>query len=41
LAIVRRETNSWKWPIVMFVYMTTLAYLSSFIAFQGGTLLGY
>jgi len=41
LAIVRRETNSWKWPIIMFVYMTTLAYLCSFIAYQGGTLLGY
>jgi ferrous iron transport protein B len=41
LAIVRRETNSWKWPSVMFIYMTTLAYLSSFITFQIGTLLGF
>ncbi len=34
LAIVRRETNSWKWPVVQFVYMGVLAYLSSFIAYQ-------
>ncbi|MEE2700210.1 MAG: ferrous iron transport protein B [Bacteroidota bacterium] len=34
LAIVRRETNSWKWPIVQFLYMGILAYLSSLIAYQ-------
>ena len=33
LAIVKRETNSWKWPIVQFVYMTTMAYVFSAIAF--------
>lgn len=27
LAAVKRETNSWKWPLVMFFYMSTLAYL--------------
>ena len=27
LATVKRETGTWKWPIIMFVYMTTLAYL--------------
>ncbi len=37
IAIVKRETNSWKWPTAMFVYMTALAYLSSFIAFQIGS----
>lgn len=31
LAVVRRETNSWTWPVVMFVYMITLAYLAAFI----------
>lgn len=41
LAIVRRETNSWKWPIVMFVYMTSFAYLCSLLTFQLGTALGY
>lgn len=34
LAIVKRETRSWKWPAIQFVYMTALAYLMSFIAFQ-------
>lgn len=34
LAIVRRETGSWKWPLIQFVYMTGLAYLFSLIAYQ-------
>jgi ferrous iron transport protein B len=34
LAIVRRETRSWKWPVLQFVYMTALAYVMSWIAFQ-------
>lgn len=29
LAVVRRETNSWKWPLVQFVYMTGLAFLGA------------
>lgn len=41
LAIVRRETNSWKWPVVMFTYMTSLAYLCSLIVYQGGQALGW
>jgi len=40
-AIVRNETNSWKWPIFMIIYMTTLAYLGALIVFQGGKLLGF
>ena len=40
-AIVRRETNSWKWPAVMMIYMTGLAYLGSLIVYQGGLMLGY
>ncbi|MFW6348740.1 MAG: nucleoside recognition domain-containing protein, partial [Cyclonatronaceae bacterium] len=36
IAIVRRETNSWKWPIIMFSYMTALAYICSFIVYQAG-----
>lgn len=36
LAIVRRETNTWKWPVVMLCYMTGLAYLVSLIVYQGG-----
>lgn len=34
LAIVKRETRSWKWPVVQFVYMTALAYLMSFLTYQ-------
>ncbi len=34
LAIVRRETKSWKWPLLQFVYMTGLAYLSAFLTYQ-------
>ena len=34
LAVVRRETRSWKWPLIQLVYMTGLAYLMSFIAYQ-------
>lgn len=31
LAVVRRETNSWKWPVIQFVYMTSLAFLAALI----------
>ena len=41
LAIARRETNSWKWPAVMWLYMTGLAYLFSLVIFQGGQALGW
>jgi ferrous iron transport protein B len=34
LAIVKKETNSWKWPILQLVFMSGLAYLVAFIAFQ-------
>lgn len=34
LAVVRKETGSWKWPMVQFVYLTLLAYFSSFIVYQ-------
>ena len=40
VAIVKRETNSWRWPIVMVVYMTTIAYIGALIVYQGGKLLG-
>lgn len=41
VAIVKRETNGWKWPIVMVLYMTALAYVGSFVAYQGGRILGF
>jgi ferrous iron transport protein B len=34
LAIVKRETKSWKWPVIQFVYMTGIAYIMSLIAYQ-------
>lgn len=34
LAVVKRETRSWKWPIIQLVYMTGLAYILSLIAYQ-------
>lgn len=34
LAIVKKETNSWKWPIVQLVFMSGFAYISAFIAYQ-------
>ena len=40
-AVVRTETNTWKWPVIMIVYMTLLAYVMSFIVYQGGMLLGF
>jgi ferrous iron transport protein B len=32
--VVKRETHSWKWPLIQMVYMTGLAYLCSWIAYQ-------
>ena len=34
LAIVRRETKSWKWPILQLIGMTAIAYICALIAFQ-------
>ena len=34
LAVVRRETRSWKWPMIQLVYMTGIAYLMSFLVYQ-------
>ncbi|MEZ5800580.1 MAG: ferrous iron transport protein B [Nitratireductor sp.] len=40
LGVVRRETNSWRWPVAMFVYMMVLAYIASFIVYQSAIALG-
>jgi ferrous iron transport protein B len=40
LVTIRRELNSIRWPVFLFFYMTGLAYLFSFIVYQGGKLLG-
>lgn len=40
-ATVRRETNSWMWTFFMVGYMTVLAYVVTFLVYQGGRLLGF
>jgi len=34
LAIIRRETNTWRWPIFTFTYMTVLAYVAALVTYQ-------
>lgn len=34
IAVVRRETNGWKWPILQFSYMTLVAYVAAFVAYN-------
>jgi ferrous iron transport protein B len=34
LAVVKRETKSWKWPVIQLIYMTGLAYILSLIVYQ-------
>jgi ferrous iron transport protein B len=34
LMVIKRETNSWRWPAFTFVYMTALAYVGAFITYQ-------
>ncbi|MGB8331003.1 MAG: nucleoside recognition domain-containing protein, partial [Polyangiales bacterium] len=41
IAVVKRESGSWKWPVFLFAYMTVLAYVASFAIYQGGQLLGF
>ena len=41
IAVVRRESRSYTWPAFLFVYMTVLAWVASFIVYQGGKFLGY
>ncbi len=36
LAVIRRETNSWRWPLFTFAYMTTLAYVGALLTYQVG-----
>lgn len=41
VAIVRRETGGWKWPLFMLGYMGALAYIASFVVYNGGRALGF
>jgi ferrous iron transport protein B len=34
LAVVKRETKTWKWPVFQLVYMTVLAYVMSWVVYQ-------
>jgi ferrous iron transport protein B len=34
LAVVKRETRSWKWPIIQLIYMTGLAWVMSWVVYQ-------
>jgi ferrous iron transport protein B len=40
LAVIKRETGSWKWMFVTFAYMLTLAYIGAFITYQLAVALG-
>lgn len=39
VAVVRRETNGWKWPAFQIVYMTGLAYVATFVVYRAGLLI--
>ena len=39
LAVIRRETKSWRWPAFTFAYMTALAYVGALVTFQVGKLI--
>jgi len=41
VVVVRRETNSWKWPLFQWLYMGALAWILAFVTFHGGRLLGW
>ena len=41
LAVVKRETHGYRWPVFLFVYMTGLAWIASLVVYQGGKLLGF
>ena len=41
VAVVRRETNSWKWPFFQWLYMGVLAWVLAFITYHGGRWLGW
>lgn len=41
IAVVKRETNTWRWPIFMTLYMTGLAWLGAFATYQIGTIMGF
>lgn len=40
IAVIKRETNSWRWPLFAAFYTTAVAWIVSFTIYQGGRLLG-
>jgi ferrous iron transport protein B len=40
LAVIYRETRSWRWPLFTFTYMTVLAYLGALLVYQVGSRIG-
>ena len=40
IAVIKRETNSWRWPIFAAFYSTLIAWIVSFVIYQGGRFLG-
>lgn len=40
LMVIKRETNSWRWPIFSFVYMTALAYLGAWLTYNIASAMG-
>jgi len=41
VAVVRRETNSWRWPLFQIAYMTGTAWVLGLIVYQSGRALGF
>jgi len=41
VAVVARETNSWRWPLFQIAYMTGLAWIGAFLVYHGGRWLGF
>lgn len=41
LAVIRRETRSWRWPVFALIYMNVLAWLLAFVVYQGGRWVGF
>ncbi len=41
VAVVKRETNTWRWPLFQIAYMTGTAWVACFLVFQGGRILGF
>jgi len=41
VAVVKRESGGWRWPLFMVAYMTVLAYVAALVVYQGGRAMGW